>query len=371
MHGWDEVRADAAAAGTYPVALHVTGLDAAVVEALVHRAGQLGLELLTGSDWALLAGSQARVSALARPWAAPPELADLAYHVGVALPPDPPEVWETARGPLALDRPMLLGVLNVTPDSFSDGGLFTDIDRALAHADQLLADGADVIDVGGESTRPGRPEPVALDEELRRVVPVVEALAARHPQLVISVDTVKSDVARAAMHAGAAVINDVSAFRLDAELVQVARATEAGVILMHSRGTVTDMATLDHADYGEDVVGTVHAELKAALDHAVSVGIDPNRIVLDPGIGFAKSAEQNILLLDRLASFLGLGRPLLVGPSRKRFLGTITGREVHDRDRATAAACVVAYDRGARLFRVHDVAAAREALAVAYAIRGS
>ncbi|HXE57177.1 MAG TPA: dihydropteroate synthase, partial [Gemmatimonadales bacterium] len=339
------------------------------VEALVRRAAQLGLEVLTGPDWAVLAGSLARLSALARPWGGPPELAEVAYQVGLALPAEPTSVWPTARGPVPLDKPALVGILNVTPDSFSDGGRFSALEPALAHAQRLLDDGAHILDVGGESTRPGA-RPVPAEEEIRRVVPVIEALVRRHPWLMISVDTVKAEVARAAVEAGAAIVNDVSAFRLDPGMPEVVASTGAGVILMHSRGTVSTMASLELADYGADVVRGVLAELRGALDAAVAAGIPAERIVLDPGLGFAKTPEQNILLLDRLASFRGLGRPILVGPSRKRFLGAITGREVGDRDRATAAACVVAYERGARLFRVHDVAAAREALSVAHAIGG-
>jgi dihydropteroate synthase len=328
----------------------------------------LGLELLTGSDWAVIAGSRSRMGALARPWLVPPELAELAEQLGPALLPEPPLEWETARGAVRLDRPVLVGILNLTPDSFSDGGRFTELDAALAQVERLLAEGAALIDVGGESTRPGQ-RPVSLEEELRRVLPVLEALVARHPDTLFSVDTVKAPIARAAMEAGAAVINDVSAFRLDPAIAEVAAATGAGVILMHSRGTVSDMATLELADYGDDLIGAVRTELAAALDRALSGGVARERIVLDPGLGFAKSAEQNLRLCDGLESLLSLGRPLLVGPSRKRFLGAVTGMEVSGRDGATAAACVVAYERGARLFRVHNVALTRDALAVAHAVR--
>jgi dihydropteroate synthase len=187
----------------------------------------------------------------------------------------------------------------------------------------------------------------------------------------ISVDTVKAEVARVALEAGAAILNDVSAFRLDPAMADVAARGGAGVVLMHSRGTVSTMARLDHAEYAPDVVSGVQGELAEALDRAVTAGVVPDRIVLDPGFGFAKTAEQNLLLLDQLSALSTLGRPLLVGPSRKRFLGSVTGRDVAERDAATAAACVLAYERGARLFRVHDVAQTRDALAVASAVRGS
>ncbi|MGH7702931.1 MAG: dihydropteroate synthase [Gemmatimonadales bacterium] len=367
--GWDEGRAGAAASGLGPFAVLLDGLDESTAEALVRHAGHLGLGVLTGENWALLAGSHARFGALARPWGGPPELATLAHQVGLSLPPEPATVWLTARGPVALDRPVIIGILNLTPDSFSDGGKYPSLEAAVAQADRMLAEGAAILDLGGESTRPGRPEPVPEAEELHRVLPVIEALTARHGSLLLSVDTVKSGVAQAALAAGAAIINDVSAFRLDPAMAGLAARTGAGVILMHSRGGVTDMATLDHADYGGNVVGVVGQELRVAMEKAEAAGVAADRIVVDPGLGFAKTPEQNILLCDRLAALLSLGRPLLVGPSRKRFLGTITGLDVGDRDGATAAACVIAFERGARLFRVHHVAATREALAVAHAVR--
>lgn len=367
--GWDAVRAEAAASGLGPIAVLLDGLDEPVAEALVRHAGHLGLEVLTGDGWALLAGSHARFGALARPWGGPLELAELAHQLGLSLSPEPATVWQTARGPVAVDRPVIIGILNLTPDSFSDGGRYHSLEAALAQADRMLAEGAAILDLGGESTRPGRPEPVPEAEELRRVLPVIEALTARHASLLLSVDTVKSGVARAALAAGAAIINDVSAFRLDPAMAPLASQSGAGVILMHSRGSVSDMATFDHADYGGDVVGVVVEELRAAVEAAEVAGVAADRIVVDPGLGFAKTPEQNILLCDRLAALLSLGRPVLVGPSRKRFLGAITGLDVGDRDGATAVACVMAFERGARLFRVHHVAATRQALAVARAIR--
>jgi dihydropteroate synthase len=208
---------------------------------------------------------------------------------------------------------------------------------------------------------------VPAEEELRRVVPVIQALARSHPELVISVDTVKASVARAAIDAGAAVVNDVSALRLDPDMAATVAAARAGVILMHSRGSILEVSSYQHADYGGDVVGAVLAELRDALTQAVGAGIGPDATVIDPGFGFSKTAAQNLLLFDQLPALHALGRPVLVGPSRKRFLGAITGMPVEDRDRLTATACTMAYERGARLFRVHDVAAAREALALAHA----
>jgi dihydropteroate synthase len=366
--GWDELRAEAAAAGLGPSAFRIGGLTQPVIESLVHHAGKLGLEILTGDDWAIIAGSHSRLGALARPWLLPPELSELGQALGQALPPDPAPAWVTARGSVSLDGPVIVGILNVTPDSFSDGGQFTGLDAALSQADRLLAEGAAVVDVGGESTRPGQ-TPVPPEEEIRRVVPVLEALVSRHPKALFSVDTVKASVAEAALGAGAAVINDVSAFRLDPAMAKVAVRTGCGVVLMHSRGSVAQMATMEYADYGDDVVGAVRSELHSALLTGLDAGLAPERIVLDPGLGFAKSPEQSLRVLDGLESLVALGRPVLVGPSRKRFLGAVTGLEVGARDGATAAACVVAYERGARLFRVHSVAATRDALMVAHAVR--
>ncbi len=368
--GWDEVRSDAAAGGMLAAALELSGLDDTTLLALVQYAGQLGLEAVTGDDWAILGGSEARLSALARPWVVPPALAEVASVVGRMLTPEMPSAWLTARGPVQLNRPVIMGILNLTPDSFSDGGRFLEPTEALAQADRLLADGAGILDLGGESTRPGS-EPVPENEELRRVIPVIEALVQRHPSVMLSVDTVKGGVARAAIDSGAAIVNDVSAFRLDPSMAGAVATTGAGAVLMHSRGSVSTMARLDHAEYAPEVVSAVREELRAALDAGLTAGIASDAMVLDPGFGFAKTVEQNLLLLDQLATLRTLGHPLLVGPSRKRFLGGVTGREVGERDVATAAACLLAYERGARLFRVHNVAVTRDALAVGAAVRGT
>ena len=370
-HGWEDGLARASAGGIHPLAFHLTGLKTDTLEALVRFGGGLGLEVVTGDDWAIVAGSRSRLSAFARPWTAPEPLSDVALQVGLAMPADPPPIWQTARGAIPLDHPVILGVLNVTPDSFSDGGRFTGADAALAHADALRRDGATVVDVGGESTRPGRAETVPVGEELQRVVPVVEALAREHPDLMISVDTVKSEVAEAALAAGAAIVNDVTAFRHDPAIAAVAAKSGAGVILMHSRGGLLEIASYDRADYGGDVVGGVLAELRASLATATDAGVAQEAIVLDPGFGFSKTVEQSVALFDQLSALQSLGRPLAIGPSRKRFLGAITGLPVEDRDRATAAACALAWERGARVFRVHAVAAAREALAIAEALEAS
>jgi dihydropteroate synthase len=367
-HGWEEALAESAAAGIRASAFHLTGLDQGALEALVPFAGGLGLEVLTGESWAILAGTRSRLSALARPWTVPPALAELAAGIGLALPGEQAAQWSTARGPVAVDQPTILGILNVTPDSFSDGGRFIGVDAALAHTAQLLEQGATIIDVGGESTRPGRTEAVSREEEIHRAVPVIEALVREHPSLLVSIDTVKADVARAALDAGAAIVNDVSALRLDPGMARTVAAGKAGVILMHSRGTILEIASYTHADYAGDVVGAVLSELRQALASAAEAGIGQEAIVVDPGFGFSKTVEQNMALLDQLAALQALARPILVGPSRKRFLGTAANLPVEDRDRATAAACALAYERGARLFRVHAVRAVRETLSLAQAV---
>jgi dihydropteroate synthase len=367
-HGWEDGLARASAGGILPLAFHLTGLDQGALEALVRFSGGLGLEVVTGDDWAIVAGSRSRMSAFARPWTAPERLTEVALQVGLAMPADPGPAWQTARRPVPLDRPIVIGILNVTPDSFSDGGRFTGADAALAHAEALLRDGASIIDVGGESTRPGRTEVVSTEAELRRVEPVVEGLVRAHPDLLVSIDTVKAAVARAALDRGAAIVNDVTAFRFDPAMAGIVAGAGAGAILMHSRGGLLEIASYEHADYGGDVVGGVLAELREALSAATGAGVAPDAIVLDPGLGFSKTVEQSVALFDQLPALQALGRPLLVGPSRKRFLGAVTGLPVEDRDRATAAACALAWERGARLFRVHAVAAAREALALAQAL---
>jgi len=369
-HGWDAGPAAAAAGGVQPLAFHITELDQETLEALVRFAGRLGLEVLTGDSWAIVAGSRSRLSAFARPWTAPEALREVSMRVGLAMPPDPPRVWRTARGELPLDRPVLIGILNVTPDSFSDGGRYAALDDARAHAARLAREGAAVVDIGGESTRPGREGFVPEAEELRRVIPAIEAVGRDLPEVVISVDTVKAGVARAALDAGAAVVNDVTGLRHDPALGAVAAQTGAGLVLMHSRGPLAEIASYAYADYGGDPVPAVLAELAAAVARAAAQGVAAERIVLDPGLGFSKTPEQNMLVCDRLDAFQSLGRAILVGPSRKRFVGTITGLEAAERDRASATVCALAWERGARLFRVHDVAAAREALAVAQAIGG-
>ena len=277
--------------------------------------------------------------------------------------------WRVASRDVVLERPFVLGVVNVTPDSFSDGGRHATAELAVRHAERLLDEGADGVDVGGESTRPHNAGPVPAAEELARVLPVVRALRAGRPHAIVSVDTVKAEVARAALDAGADVVNDVSGLRLDPRMAATVAAARAGLVLMHSRGRVADMATYAHAEYGGDPVGAVAAELAAALDAAVGAGVDPAAVVLDPGVGFSKTAAHSVAVLAGLPRLARLGRPLLVGASRKRFVGEISGvAEPVARVHGSVGAHVAALARGARLFRVHDVRAHREALDVAWAV---
>jgi dihydropteroate synthase len=257
----------------------------------------------------------------------------------------------------------IMGVLNVTPDSFSDGGAWLDADAAVAHAAELVADGADLLDVGGESTRPAA-APVPEAEELRRVVPVVERIAGLGAE--VSVDTSKLAVARAALDAGATYVNDVTAFRTSPELAALVAERGATCCLMHMLGEPRTMQ--DDPRY-DDVVSDVKAFLEERLAFAVAEGVPEDRIELDPGIGFGKTVDHNLELLRRLDELVALGRPVVLGTSRKGFLGRLTGREVPaERVHATVATAVLGLERGATVFRVHDVAPVRDALIVAAAI---
>lgn len=277
--------------------------------------------------------------------------------------------WRVRGRVLSFDRPAILGIVNVTPDSFSDGGRFTSVDAAVAHAERLVEEGADILDVGGESTRPQGARPVDVEEELRRVVPVVREIGRRLPSVPLSVDTVKSAVAQAVLDEGADIINDVSGFRLDPRMGEICARAGAGVILMHSRGDVSEMATFLHATYGRDVTGDIAGELVEAREAAERAGIARESIVLDPGIGFAKRSEHSLAVLAQLERLAALGSPILVGVSRKRFIGELTGvKEPGQRVEGTVAANVVALMHGGRLFRVHDVLPNRRALAVAWGI---
>jgi len=260
----------------------------------------------------------------------------------------------------------VMGILNVTPDSFSDGGRFTDRGRAVEHGLAMEREGADIIDVGGESTRPGA-EPVPEDEELARVVPVIEGLRAAGLEASISIDTSKAAVATAALEAGADLVNDVSALRADPEMAALVAERGVPCVLMHMRG---EPRTMQRDPRYADVVAEVRAFLEERLAAAVAAGIAEERIWIDPGIGFGKTAEHNLTLLRELDALADLGRPIVIGTSRKSFLGRITGRDYTGLAAATVATSVLAYERGARVFRVHDVAPTRDALLVAAATVG-
>jgi dihydropteroate synthase len=267
-------------------------------------------------------------------------------------------IWQLRAHTLELPRrPLLMGIVNVTPDSFSDGGKYLDADAAVAHALQLVEDGADLLDVGGESTRPGA-EPVAEAEELRRVLPVVERLA-RHVSVPISIDTRKAAVARAAVDAGAEIINDVTGFTGDPAMVGVAIASGVGVCVMHMQGTPQTMQ-LDPRY--ENVVREVHDYLRSRRDALEAAGIPRARICIDPGIGFGKLPEHNLGLLESCRSLHDLGCPILVGHSRKSVLGHVQGDPTADRTQATIDVALSLAEQGVQIVRVHDVASVREAL---------
>ncbi|MFO8034035.1 MAG: dihydropteroate synthase [Candidatus Bipolaricaulota bacterium] len=269
--------------------------------------------------------------------------------------------WRTA----AESRPVLvMGVVNTAPDSFSDGGQFTDPEAAVAHGARLEAQGADVVDVGGESTRPGS-QRISVDEELSRVVPVVERLAEKL-RISISVDTSKAEVAEAALQAGARMVNDVTALRGDSRMAEVVRRYDAGLVLMHMLGTP---ATMQDDPCYEDVVRQVRQFLGERLQVALNAEIPPERIVLDPGIGFGKTVEHNLELIRRIGELRELGQPVLVGPSRKRFIGEVLDLPVNERVEGTLAACTVAVVQGADAVRVHDVGPVRRAVDMAVRLR--
>jgi dihydropteroate synthase len=261
---------------------------------------------------------------------------------------------------LKSDKTLIMGVLNVTPDSFSDGGKFLDKNSAVARALEMESEGADIIDIGGESTRPGAGT-VPADEEIGRVVPVIERLRGRMKAR-ISVDTRKSEVAEAALKAGASIVNDVSGLHHDRTIAKVAAKHGACMILMHMRGTPENMQVSPRYS---DLMGEISKSLKCSADEAVRAGVAKDRIAVDPGIGFGKTVEHNLEILNRLDEFVLLGYPVCVGTSRKSFLGKILGRpDAGDRLAGTIATCVLAVLKGAHILRVHDVREAREAVTV-------
>jgi dihydropteroate synthase len=284
--------------------------------------------------------------------------ADTAARPAVRSTPE----WSVAGRDLDLSRPLVMGIVNVTPDSFSDGGRHLSAPAALEHAHRLIDEGADLLDIGGESTRPGAAD-VSERVEIERVVPLMEAL--RSTSVPLSVDTSKPGVMRAALAAGAVIVNDVRAFQEAGEPKAVAH-SRCGLVLMHMQGTPRTMQREPH--YG-DVVQEVSAFLRARVAALVQAGVAVERIAVDPGFGFGKSVAHNFRLLRELDALMALGRPVLVGLSRKSMLGAVTGRAVGERVAASVAAAVLAAERGARIVRVHDVAATRDALQVWAAMR--
>lgn len=276
-------------------------------------------------------------------------------------------IWKIRDRELDLSRrALVMGIINATPDSFSDGGSFLNPADAVAHGKKLVSEGAEILDIGGESTRPGA-ESVSVSEEMDRVLPIIRALR-RESEVMISIDTSKAAVARAALEAGADIINDVTGLRGDPEMPQLAATSQAGVVIMHMQG---EPRTMQVAPKYDDVVREVGEFFRQALDRAVGCGIDPMRIALDPGIGFGKTPEHNRCLLANLSAFLEFQRPLLVGLSRKSFLGWLIGSsKMEDRFWPGVALTSLCRERGARIVRVHDVKSHTEALRMTEAILG-
>ena len=271
-------------------------------------------------------------------------------------------MWKTSRREISLDVPLVMGILNVTPDSFSDGGRYADINAALQRADEMIAEGADVIDIGGESTRPGSKR-VSADDEISRVVPVIEAISKRL-DVPVSIDTSKSAVANAAVDAGAEIINDISGLRFDEAIAEVAARRKTGLVLMHSRGEFETMHSQPPVD---DIITEVEKDLRRSISAAAAAGVAAEQIVLDIGIGFGKTLDQNLKLiaqLDRLVNEFPVF-PILVGASRKSFLGKLLGKDdPKERLSGSLASAAIAVWNGAKMLRVHDVAATVDAVKI-------
>ncbi|MSR77471.1 MAG: dihydropteroate synthase [Candidatus Omnitrophica bacterium] len=274
--------------------------------------------------------------------------------------------WKVRQQFIPLEKTLLMGVLNLTPDSFSDGGRFSDVNQALDQAALMIREGADILDLGAESTRPGA-FPVSAAQELDRLLPVLERLL-KNTSTLISIDTTKSEVARVCLEKGAHIINDVSGL-MDSgpAMAELIREFEAGLVLMHRRGTPLTMNSMTHY---QDLIPEICGELELRIQSALSRGVLKEQIVLDPGLGFAKNPEDSFKMMAHLESFLDLGFPVLAGPSRKSFIGKVTGRSVEEREFGTAAAVAIAVIKGVHIVRVHAVGAMRDAVRVAEAIKG-
>lgn len=296
-----------------------------------------------------------------QPFGLPALAAELNRILSHAVPS--PQSWKTAQRDLSLERPLIMGILNITPDSFSDGNRFFDPQRAIDRALEMAAEGADIIDIGGESTRPGAPPVTAIDE-ISRVVPVIGGLSGK-VRCAISIDTWKSAVAQAAIAAGAEIINDISGFTFDPQMASIAVQTGAGAVLMHTRGTPQVMQT--NTAYA-DLIGEIMQSLRHSVDVACEAGLCRQRMAIDPGIGFAKETGHNLEILCRLREFASLGLPVLAGTSRKSFIGKVLSRETDERLHGTAATVALAVANGASILRVHDVREMRDVADMAHAI---
>lgn len=324
---------------------------------------------ISGTDCVLI-GTAKQLARLGRKLAVQPfGLSELGMELNLLLAniTTSPAEWKTSHRSLSLQRPLIMGILNVTPDSFSDGGRSSDPDRAFEKAIQMEAEGADIIDIGGESTRPGAAM-VSADEEIARIIPVIERLAGAL-KCAISVDTWKSDVAGRALSAGAEIINDISGFTFDPQMAALAAGSGAGVVLMHTRGTPDKM----QQDTGySDLMAEITTGLRASVAKAHEAGVSGKCLAVDPGIGFGKDAAGNLELIRRLEELSVLGLPILTGPSRKSFIGKVLGRELtDDRIFGTAAAVALSVSHGASILRVHDVRAMRDVADLAHAVMHS
>lgn len=275
-----------------------------------------------------------------------------------------PEVWRGQNFELSLGKPRIMGILNVTPDSFYDGGRYSSFEQAVSHAEQLISEGADIIDVGGESTRPGS-EFVPVDVQIERVVPVIKECKKISPKTIVSIDTTNAEVARAALDAGASIINDISGFLFDPDLSKVAGEYRCGCVVNHIKGTPKNMQKDPTYD---DLWGEIKGYLKRGVERLEGAGVQRESIVVDPGIGFGKKLEHNLKILRELKNLEELGLPILIGPSRKAFIGAILDLPTDERLEGTIAATIISILNGAKIVRVHDVKAVKRAMKVAWAI---
>lgn len=272
------------------------------------------------------------------------------------------EKWKFDENYIILKKPLIAGILNITPDSFYDGGKFIDFEKAIERGKEIIREGADIIDVGGESSRPGS-EPVSEKEELERVIPVIEELVKEN--VIISCDTYKSRVAEKAIESGAKIINDISAFRMDEKLIDIIKGSNCGYVLMHMKGTPKNM---QKNPFYDDTIGEITSFFREKLELIEKTGIDLERVVIDPGIGFGKRLVDNLIILKKLDEFKKLGRPIFIGTSRKSFIGGVLNVEVDQRLEGSLATVVYAYIKGAKIFRVHDVKETKKVIDMVWAI---